>query len=89
MLNITLTIQYTDGREAKVKAGPATQVAFEREHDVGIIEIASSKKLSNLYWVAWHASKTDVGFDTWLEAVDSIDVEVGAANPTKPAPPAD
>ena len=35
MLNIKLTIK-TGDTEQKVTAGPATQVAFEREHGVGV-----------------------------------------------------
>lgn len=89
MLNINLTIQYADERkDAEIKVGPSTQVAFEREHNVGIMAIATEQKLSHVYWLAWHASKPGVDFDAWLESIDSIDVDVSAPDPTKPAPPA-
>ena len=88
MLNITLTIHYADGRTIEVKVGPSTQVAFEREHNVGIVAIATEQKLSHVYWLGWHASKTGLGFDEWLETLDSVDVDMSDADPTKPAAPA-
>lgn len=89
MLSITLTIDYTDGRNSQtVRALPVTQVAFEREHSCSIGVIATEQKLSHVYWLAWHAARPGVDFDAWLDAVESIDVEVDATDPTKPAAPA-
>lgn len=89
MLKINLTVHYTDGREAEITAGPVTQVAFEREHNMGIVKMAEETRLSHVYWLAWHASKPGLGFDEWLETLDSIDIDVAAPDPTKPAAPAD
>lgn len=88
MLNITATVTYSDGREATVTVGPATQVAFEREHNLGIPAIGEETKLSHIYWLAWHASKSSLDFDPWLEAVDEVAIEVATADPTKRAAPA-
>lgn len=88
MLNIEVTVRYAEGRETTTKVGPATQVAFEREHNVGIGAISTEQKVSHVYWLAWHATKPGVAFDAWLESVESIDVEVGAVVPTRPAQPA-
>lgn len=88
MLKISVTVHYTDGRTADVVVGPATQVAFEREHGVGLGVLAEDTRLTYVYWLAWHASRTGVEFDTWLESLDSIDFEVDGADPTQPAPPA-
>jgi hypothetical protein len=85
VLNIKLTVHYTDGREVEVTAGPATQVAFEREHNTSIVSIASDPKMTFVYWLAWHASKPGVDFDAWLESLESIDIEVDVPDPTKPA----
>ena len=87
MLNIKLTIKSGDS-EQKVTAGPATQVAFEREHGVGIATIATEQKITHMYWLAWHAAKTDVGFDDWLDTIDAIEIEVDTADPSLPAQPA-
>lgn len=88
MLKIGLTVHYSDGQTREAKAGPATQVAFEREHNVGMAALATEQKVSHIYWLAWHASKPGVDFDTWLESVESIEVDIDAADPTKPAPSA-
>ena len=87
MLNIRLTIKTGDS-EKKVTAGPATQVAFEREHGVGIATIATEQKITHIYWLAWHAAKTGASFDDWLETIDAIEVEVESADPSLPAQPA-
>lgn len=88
MLKIDMTVVYEDGRTAKVTAGPVTQVAFEREHSVGIGVLAEEQKLSHLYWLAWHASRSGVEFDAWLESITAVDVEVDTPTPTEPAQPA-
>jgi hypothetical protein len=43
---------------------------------------------SHMYWLAWHASKSPLGFDDWLDTVDEIEMDVDAADPTPPAPQA-
>jgi len=88
MLKITLNVTYADARTAEVTALPLTQVAFEREHGVGIGAIATEQKVSHVYWLAWHATKPGVPFDAWLETVASIDVEVGDPAPLPGAPSA-
>lgn len=87
MLNIEMTVK-VGGVESKVIAGPSTQVAFEREHDTGIMAIATEQKITHIYWLAWHASKPGVDFDTWLDTVEAIEVEIEDVGPTQPARPA-
>jgi hypothetical protein len=42
-----------------------------------------------LYFLAWHASKSESPYDEWLELVDEIDWTVAkSADPTSPAVPA-
>lgn len=89
MLSINIKVNYLDGRSVDVKAGPVTQVAFEREHKVGIVAIATENKLSHVYWLAWHASRSGTEFDAWLESLESVEFDVSSPDPTKPAPPAD
>lgn len=88
MLNIKLGISYADGRKVDVKAGPATQVAFERENNCAIATIATDQRMTYIYWLAWHAAKTGIGFDDWLDTVDEIDVEVTDAVPLPEGQPA-
>ena len=91
MLTITLTCHYQDGRTVDVTSGPATQVAFEREFGLSIAKLADEdeRKMSHIYWLAWHASKPGVGFDEWLESLAAVDVEVDVPDPTQPPAPAD
>lgn len=88
MLKIKIGVTYEDGREANVVAGPATQVAFEREFEAGIGVIGEQQKLSHIYWLAWHASRSGVDFEAWLDSIESVDVDVQTPDPTEPAPPA-
>lgn len=97
MIKIKLNVTYQDGRTADVVAGPATQVAFEREFKIGVPDLVEAEKgedgqvrdvhfkTEHIYWLAWHASKSGVEFDAWLESLDSVDFDVEAANPTQSA----
>lgn len=89
MLKIKGTVHYEDGHSAEVTVGPVTQVAFEREHNCGIGVIAEDSRLSYVYWLAWHASRSGLDFDAWLETVSEVDLEAEEPTPTEPAPPAD
>lgn len=78
MINLKLNVTHNDGTTAQVKTGPPTEVAFERNFNVGLVEAFNDEKkmrLEWLYFLAWHASKTKTEFDAWLETVDTIDVE--------------
>ncbi len=86
MLKISLAVAYADGRKQDVVAGPGVQVAFEREHNVGIAAIATEQKVSHVYWLAWKATKASLPFDEWLDTVDDIELEVGTPDPTRTAP---
>lgn len=88
MLKIDIAVVYADGRTAEAAVGPVTQVAFEREHGLGIGAIATDQKMSYIYWLAWHASRSGIGFDPWLESIESIDFNIGKPDPTQPAPAA-
>lgn len=77
-----MTVTYDGGAKASVKTGPKTQVAFEREFNLGLLEAFQSEgkmRFEWLYFLAWHASKTasktQLDFDDWLGTVDTIDVE--------------
>lgn len=101
MIKLKFAIDYTDGRHVDVLAGPGTQVAFEREFKVGITDLVDIEKTgegeedrkvhfmtSHIYWMAWHASKTGITFEEWLETLDAVAFDVDAPTPTRPAQPA-
>ena len=81
MINLDMTVHYVDGREQKVVARPVTQVAFERRYSMGFASAFSSMESVQLEWVyflAWHAARTGIEFDPWLESVAEIDLGVAA-----------
>lgn len=78
MINLKLTVLYTNGTKAEVKSSPSTEVAFERHFNRGLVEAFQNQeklRLEWLYFLAHHASKTVTPFDAWLEGVDTIEVE--------------
>ena len=79
MLKITATVTYEDGKTVKVIPKPVDFVKFERHFEVGMGTLATEQRLEHIYWLAWTASaRTGDGrdFDTWLDSVVDIDVEV-------------
>lgn len=88
MIKLSIEVTYDDGRTEAVDVRPATQVAFEREHKTSLGRLATEQLMSDLYWLAWHASRTASSFDEWLESVDGVAPVEDAAgvDPTPPAP---
>ena len=85
MINLGMTVHYEDGRTQQVVARPVTQVAFERKFSKGFASAFSSMESVQLEWVyflAWHAARTGLEFDDWLDTVSEIDV--GAADAVDP-----
>ena len=85
MINLGMTVHYEDGRTQQVVARPVTQVAFERKFSKGFASAFSSMETVQLEWVyflAWHATRTGLEFDEWLNTVSEIDV--GAADAVDP-----
>lgn len=87
MINLKLNVVYADGRTDEVKTGPRTQVEFERNFDLGLVEAFQNEakmRLEWLYFLAWHASKvshkTAAEFDDWLSTLAEIEV-VGSEEP--------
>lgn len=89
-----LTVTYSDGRTEEVVVRPRTQIAFERHYNIAIAaafdpESSTGMRLEHMYFMAYHASKSAVEFDDWVDTVDGIDVEVeGTVDPTPPVPSA-
>ena len=71
-------ITYLDGTSTTAVAGLADQVAFEREFNKSIAELASSFRITDICWLAWHglkrANSSLADFDTWIDTVDSVEV---------------
>lgn len=89
MIALQMTVVYQDGRTATVTARPVSQVAFERKYSRGFASSFSEIKDIQLEWVyflAWHASRSGLEFDEWLDMVDTI--EMGVAETVTPFDPA-
>lgn len=86
--NVKLTVKHADGTTSIADVRPRSQIAFERKFDMSITAAFASGRHEYLYFMAWHASRSADGFDDWMETVHGIDVEVEAADPTRPVPPA-
>lgn len=72
-----MTIKYTDGRAQPVVVRPVTQVAFERKFSRGFASCfgdVSALQLEWVYFLAWHAARTGLEFDDWLDSVAEIDM---------------
>ena len=72
-------ITYQDGRSVTASSGLAEQVAYEREFDRSIAELASNFRITDICWLAWRGLKRDDAglpdFDTWINTVETVEVE--------------
>jgi hypothetical protein len=86
VIKLPIGIIHSDGRRVDVVVRPATQVAFEREFTVAIAAaFAESPRMEHIYFMAWHAAKSGLPFEEWIESVDGLDVgEVETVNPSLP-----
>jgi hypothetical protein len=86
----TMTVEYADGRRNETRVLPVTQVAFERKFKMAFVAAfnVDTPQLEHLYFIAWHASRTGIEFDDWLETVVAIDPPEGAES-ADPTPPTD
>ena len=84
-MRIAFQITYADGTAAEATASVADQVAFEQATDRSIARLADDFRLTDACWLAWHAlqrtSKTQLGFDQWLEGVDNVEIGEGRIVP--------
>lgn len=89
MLTLKLTVSYVDGRPPQVvDILPASQVAFERHFSCAFSKaFGDSPQFEHLYFLAWHASRSGMEFDPWLDIVAGVDTgEVKTVDPTEKVP---
>jgi len=74
----TFKVTYFDGSVVESVAGLGDQVAFEREFDKSIAELASNFRITDICWLAWHGlrrkSPQTQEFDAWVETVETVEV---------------
>jgi hypothetical protein len=90
MLELSMTVNYQDERTVKVTVLPVTQVAFERHFKCAFAAAFNEDvkpSFEHIYFIAWHAARSGLEFDPWLETVAGIEFgEATPVDPTNPAP---
>lgn len=77
MITISMTVAHDDGRQVPMTVKPVNQVAFERHFKMSFAAAFSDNpSFEHIYWVAWHAARSGVEFDVWLDTVSGIDIDV-------------
>lgn len=74
MINLKLEVKYRNDTSAEVKTTPTTEVAFERQFNLSLVEAFNTTniRLEWMYFLAWHAARTGTEFDPWLDTVEEI-----------------
>jgi hypothetical protein len=77
MMQIPMKVAYGDGSEVEVVAKASDLIAFERHFDRPMTELGTSR-VEHILWLAWHVAsktkKTDLGFDDWVDTIDSVNL---------------
>jgi hypothetical protein len=75
-MRFNLLINFADGSEKEITASTPDLVAFEDKFNISVGKLATEQRLGHLLFLAWHSEKrrkaTDLGYDAWLETVDSV-----------------
>lgn len=92
MLDLKLGVVYSDGRKVKIQVRPIDSVKFEEKYDIALTEAFqkdAQPKVTYLYFLAWSATDTTLGFEEWLRSIDEIEVgdDAGDAVPFGQAGP--
>ena len=77
-MEITLKVNYVDGKSDTVTAVFADFVAFERTWNKSVMKLEREMRLTDLSWLAWHVlkfeGKTEKVFDPdWLRTVAALE----------------
>jgi hypothetical protein len=90
-VRLNFKVIHSDGSATDATASVADQVAFEREFDKSIAEIASNVRITDMAWLAWHglkrSGKVTSDFDAWLDNVDGIEMADAEIVPLETSPP--
>ena len=91
-MKLALTIKTLNGESTDVTARFADFVAFERTWNRSIANLETEMRLTDLAWLAWHASKrtnpTIAQFDPeWLNGIEEVAVVEDGDNPLEESQP--
>jgi uncharacterized NAD(P)/FAD-binding protein YdhS len=83
MFGLVLRVVTKDS-DNEIPVTPSTIVAFERQFQTGLGRaFQSEQKAEHMFWLAWKASDTKKGFESWLD--DLVDVQM-VEGPERPLP---
>ena len=73
-MKLQLDITTLSGATERVPVLPLTQVAFERHFSTpdNPVRLNADVSMENMYWLAWHASRATVKFDTWIDTIEEV-----------------
>lgn len=90
-MRLNFKVTFSDGSATEAIASVADQVAFEREFDKSIADIAGDVRITDMTWLAWHglkrAGKVSASFDDWVNTVDGIEMADSEIVPLETNPP--
>ena len=93
-MKMHLRVTNGDGSAADVVVSAADFVAFESQFDRSVAKFQSDFRITDLYWLAWHALRrfkpTTPDFGDWLDKTDpSVEFAEGSADvvPLETSPP--
>jgi hypothetical protein len=81
-MKINLEVTTLDNVTTKVTAQFADFIAFEGEKNRSVANFQTELRLTDLAWLAWHATKrkkTAMKFEEWIETVESVEVGTDSA----------
>ncbi len=77
-MKLNLQITYTDSTTKTVDAVARDFVAFEEKFNMSITRLDKEAKLTHFFFMAWNVESrtksTTLGFDDWLDNVESVEV---------------
>lgn len=85
-------IAYADGTVERVKITPKVQMYYERVYKTPLSKAAEIGNTA-MFQLAWEAVRANGNgrvipdFETWVDGLEAVDVELEDIRPTEPAPP--
>lgn len=86
MFGLVLRVVTKDG-DNEVPVTPSTIVAFERQFQTGLGRaFQSDQKAEHMFWLAWKASGTKKGFESWIDDLVDVQMVEGPERPLSGTP---
>lgn len=86
MFGLVLRVVTKDG-DNEVPVTPSTIVAFERQFQTGLGRaFQSDQKAEHMFWLAWKASGSKKGFESWIDDLVDVQMVEGPERPLSGTP---